>query len=239
VSTPSQTTYGLLGMLAVRSYTGYELTQQVRRSLRFIWSSSEAHLYREQKRLVELGWATVELEPAGQRSRKRYTITPEGRYALSQWLSTEPEEPHFQIEGIMRTFFGTHGTTENIVNAMQSTTQSTHAMLDEMLGFVDEYLEEGGPLTMLEEGFVDEFHGRPMFPERLHVVSLAIDLVTRLLETMEEFFGTATAEVARWPSPSEPSLTAATRARLEAIRARSSGEDAARPPESAATRQQS
>ena len=39
--------------------TGYELTQQVRRSLRFVWPSSEGHLYREQKRLLELGWATV------------------------------------------------------------------------------------------------------------------------------------------------------------------------------------
>src|SRR5680860_344461 len=94
------TTYGLLGMLAVRSWTGYELTQQVRRSLRFVWPTSEGHLYREQKRLVDLGWATVEEEPAGQRSRKRYSITADGRDALEQWLATDPEEPHFQVEGL-------------------------------------------------------------------------------------------------------------------------------------------
>ena len=92
-------TYGLLGMLAVRSWTGYELTRQVRRSLRFVWPSSEGHLYREQKRLVDLGWATVEEEPAGQRSRKRYTITEADVRRCRQWLATEPEEPHFQIEG--------------------------------------------------------------------------------------------------------------------------------------------
>ena len=60
----STTTYGLLGLLAVRSWTGYELTQQMRRSLRFVWSSSEGHLYREQTGLVELGWAAVEDEQA-------------------------------------------------------------------------------------------------------------------------------------------------------------------------------
>ncbi len=91
----SPVTYGLLGMLAVRSWTGYELTSQVRRSLRFTWSSSEGHLYREQKRLVALGWATVEAESAGARPRKRYSITPAGEEALQDWLRTEPQEPHF------------------------------------------------------------------------------------------------------------------------------------------------
>jgi DNA-binding PadR family transcriptional regulator len=66
----------------VRSWTGYELTRQVHRSLRFIWPTSEGHLYREQKRLVTLGWAVVERERTGRRARNRYTITPAGREAL-------------------------------------------------------------------------------------------------------------------------------------------------------------
>ena len=102
VKKATPTTYGLLGLLAVRSWTGYELTHQLRRSLRYIWSASEGHLYREQGRLVELEWATVVDEPAGARTRKRYTITPEGRQALEVWLGSEPEEPHFEIEGILR-----------------------------------------------------------------------------------------------------------------------------------------
>jgi PadR family transcriptional regulator, regulatory protein AphA len=84
-------------MLAVRSWTGYELTRQVHPSLRFIWPTSEGHLYREQKRLVTLGWAVVEREQTGQRARNRYTITPAGRAALAKWLATPPEEPHLQI----------------------------------------------------------------------------------------------------------------------------------------------
>ena len=78
----SPTTFGLLGLLAVRSWTGYELTQQLQRSLRYVWSASEGHLYRQQSHLVDLGWASVEDEPAGERTRKRYSITPEGREAL-------------------------------------------------------------------------------------------------------------------------------------------------------------
>jgi PadR family transcriptional regulator AphA len=227
MTSASPATFGLLGMLAVRSWTGYELTQQVRRSLRFVWRSSEGHLYREQKRLVDLGWATVENEPAGQRTRNRYTITDAGRAAFEDWLATEPEEPHFQIEGVLRTFFGDQGNPQQLASAMQATAQMARSMLGEMLGFVDEYLEEGGPLWMLEQGIGGsdddriEFHGRPMYPERLHVVALAIDITTQLLETIDNFFTHAANEVATWSSTSDATITPNTRDRLQRIQARS------------------
>jgi len=147
-----------------------------------------------------------------------------------EWLATEPEEPHFQVEGVLRTFFGNHGTRDDLVASMQTTAELARSMLDEMLGFVDEYLEDGGPLTMLERPMHDgagardagplEFHGRPMFPERLHVVALAIDVTTTLLKTLDDFFTESAAEVARWSSPTDDSITPATRERLEQIRTR-------------------
>lgn len=224
----SPTTYGLLGMLAVRSWTGYELTQQLRRSLRFVWSSSEGHLYREQKRLVDFGWARVEQESAGGRKRNRYTITPEGEMALREWLATAPEEPHFEIEGLLRVFYGDQGTIDDLTSSLSTTAESARSMLDELLGFVDEYLKEGGPLWMLEHDVGGpgqdrlEFHGRTMFPERLHVVALVQDAVTRLLGDLEAFCQSAAAEIDSWPSTTDPSLTTATRRRLENIRARHS-----------------
>jgi PadR family transcriptional regulator, regulatory protein AphA len=223
----SPATFGLLGMLAVRPWTGYELTQQVRRSLRFVWPSSAGHLYREQKRLVDLGWATVENEPAGQRTRNRYTITDAGRRALAEWLATEPEEPHFQIEGVLRTFFADQGEPHQLSSAMRATAHMARAMLGELHSFVDEYLEEGGPLWMLEhdasgpDGDRIEFHGRPMFPERLHAVVLAIDITTQLLETIDTFFTDAATEVATWPTTSSDAITPGTRSRLERIQSRS------------------
>lgn len=226
MTTPSPATYGLLGMLATRSWTGYELTQQIRRSLRFIWPLSEGHLYREQKRLVELGWVTVGTELAGGRTRKRYTITAAGRIALQQWLSTEPEEPRLQVEGILRTFVGDQGEPAQLAASMRCTAAMAGAMLDELYGFVEEYLQPEGPLAMLEQGVGGpgaprrEFHGRPMFPERLHVVALSIDVTTRLLETIERFFTEAAEQVAAWPGASDPSITPQTRAVLERIRGR-------------------
>ncbi|MBK5306867.1 MAG: PadR family transcriptional regulator [Frankiaceae bacterium] len=212
----SPATYGLLGMLAARPMTGYELTQQVRRSLRFVWPVSEGHLYREQKKLVTLGWATVKTEPAGRRTRQRYAITRSGRAALRAWLASEPEEPHLQIEGVLRAFYADSSGPEALAASMRSTASSAGAMLAELHGFVDEYLAEGGPLDMLEDRTkARTFAGREMHPERLHSVALALDVTTQLLEVVEEFFTRTAAEVDNWPSTTDAELTPSTRARLE------------------------
>jgi DNA-binding PadR family transcriptional regulator len=217
----SPATYGLLGMLAVRSWTGYELTRQVRRSLRFIWPTSEGHLYREQKRLVTLGWAVAEQEQTGQRTRNRYTITPAGREALAKWLATPPEEPHLQIEGVLRAFYANLGSPTDLHQTMTTTAEQAHSMLATLQGFVREYLTDGGPMDMLEQGIGGPgdrrtFGGRTMFPERLPSVVLALDITTRLLEEIERFFEAEAAAVrdGKLPDP------AATRRRLEEIRAR-------------------
>lgn len=224
MTTASTTTYALLGLLDTRSWTGYELTRQVRRSLRFVWSVSEGHLYREQKRLVALGWAVVEDEPAGRRSRKRYAITDAGRATLRAWVATPPQEPQLQVEGVVRAFYGNLGSTEDLRSSMLASGAAARTMLEEMLGFVEEYLEDGGPLAMLEgEVPPGEFRGRPMFPERLHSVALSIDATTRLLAALDDFFTEAAEEVAGWQSPADPSVTPHTRARLERVLTRHGG----------------
>lgn len=230
VQQPSPTTYALLGLLGVRSWTGYELTNQLRRSLRFIWPSSEGHLYREQKRLIDLGWATVTREPVGKRHRNRYTITPTGRSALRDWLRTEPGEPRIEIEGLVRMFYGDQGSVEDMARSMDATSRMARSMLDSLLGFVDEYLEDGGPLSMLESELEGReprsrvFHGRPQFPERLHVVALVLDVTTALLAEIEASLGSAQEEIRGWGSTTDPRLTPLTRTRLERIRSRGKGE---------------
>ena len=221
MATQSPATYGLLGMLAVRSWTGYELTRQVHRSLRYVWPTSEGHLYREQKRLVTLGWAAVEQEQTGQRTRNRYTITPAGRDALAKWLATPPEEPHLQIEGVLRVFYANLGSSADLHQTMTTTAEQTNSMLATLQGFVREYLAEDGPMDMLEQGIGGPgqrrtFAGRTMFPERLPSVALALDITTRLLEAIERFFDieATTVQEGQLPDP------AATRRRLEEILAR-------------------
>jgi DNA-binding PadR family transcriptional regulator len=228
----SPATFGLLGMLATRSWTGYELTRQVGRSLRFIWPTSDGHLYREQKRLVKEGWAVVEKEKVGLRHRNRYAITEAGRSALRDWLTRPPEEPHLQIEGILRAFYAEQGSVSDLRQSMEVTAQGARAMLQDLRAFAGEYVEPGGPLDMLEGGIGGpverlDFRGRTMFPERLPSVALALDITTRLLEVVEEFFAAEAALLEG--DAAEQALRAGTRPRLEWLleRAASSGREPA------------
>lgn len=63
---------------AAKRPTAYELTQQMRRALRWAWPRSEANLYGEIKRLVPPGLAHAVEEDNGRRTRTRQ-ITDDGR----------------------------------------------------------------------------------------------------------------------------------------------------------------
>jgi PadR family transcriptional regulator, regulatory protein AphA len=221
----SPAVFGLLGLLASRSWTGYELTSQVRRSLRFVWPVSEAHLYREQRRLVTLGWATCVEESAGQRTRKRYTITAAGREALHRWLDSEPEQPQFHIEGLLRVFNADRSTPTALVAASTATARAARESLAELAAIADEYLDPGGPMELLErgEGGADdrrEFHGRPVLPERLPVVAITLGLTSELLEHVDRLFSELAAEASTWHSLDELDR-AETRRHLAAVVSRS------------------
>lgn len=59
-----------------------------------------------------------------------------------------------------------------------------------------------------------------MYPERLPVVAMSIDVITQILETIEGFFSARATEVKSWSSTTDPSLAPSTRRRLETIRRR-------------------
>src|SRR5215831_12288222 len=99
------TAYAILGMLALRPWSAYELTQQARRSLNYCWPTAESVLYDEPKRLVRLGLATAKREATGRRSRTVYTITEQGRRVLDEWLATPPSPPHLEIESMLRLLY--------------------------------------------------------------------------------------------------------------------------------------
>ena len=47
------TSYAILGLLSVRSWSAYELTDQMKRGLRYTWPRTETRIYQEPKHLVE------------------------------------------------------------------------------------------------------------------------------------------------------------------------------------------
>src|SRR3712207_1615136 len=103
------TSYALLGLLSVRSWTTYELAKQVQRSLNWFWPRAERKLYDEPKQLAALGLAVTEERFTGRRRSRAYSITDEGRADLRRWLDEPPAPRLSEFEGMVKVFFADAG----------------------------------------------------------------------------------------------------------------------------------
>ena len=90
------TSYAILGLLAIRPWSTYELAGQMRRNLHYFWPRAESNLYAEPKRLVEGGFAQAQSQPVGKRRRTVYSITNSRELEFSgRYQSAVPRLDHF------------------------------------------------------------------------------------------------------------------------------------------------
>src|SRR5918996_4372933 len=101
----SATAKVILGMLAARPRSGYEIKQLVDKSTRFFWAASYGQIYPELRRLEEAGLVAGTADHQGGRRRTRYTLTPAGRARLREWLLDESAGYELRDEGLLKLFF--------------------------------------------------------------------------------------------------------------------------------------
>jgi DNA-binding PadR family transcriptional regulator len=182
--------YAVLALLDLKPWTGYELTNQAQRSLRYAWPKSERLLYSEPKKLVELGYATTHKEERGNRSRNVYEITAEGRNVLSEWTSSRTQSPRFEVEALLRLLFADHGTIEDVNRA-----------LDELEADIGEHHEA---IVELMASYLDGGHP---FPERTHLSVLFATFQIEMFKSIERWIDFAREEVSKWPTTKELGMT--------------------------------
>jgi PadR family transcriptional regulator AphA len=91
--------YAILGLLARRPSTGYELMQTFDRSLRTSWQASHSQIYPELGKLERAG--LVEIVGRGARRSKTYGLTTSGRDELRRWLvEAEPDRSQRNESGV-------------------------------------------------------------------------------------------------------------------------------------------
>lgn len=95
--------HALLGVLAEKPASGFELTKTFERTLgRFAWHTTHTHVYPELRRMREAG--LVEVVEEASRGRKTYAITDDGRSELHRWLLTPPMSETVRDEAALRVF---------------------------------------------------------------------------------------------------------------------------------------
>ncbi|MEU0937107.1 MULTISPECIES: PadR family transcriptional regulator [unclassified Embleya] len=95
--------HALLGLLANRSASGYDLLKSFETSLANVWPATQSQVYGELGKLSAEGMLDVTAE--GPRGRKEYSITASGRTELRHWL-VEVEPERVRRSGmLLRVFF--------------------------------------------------------------------------------------------------------------------------------------
>jgi DNA-binding PadR family transcriptional regulator len=178
----STTSYAILGLLSLRSFTTYELAEQMRRALGQFWPRAESGIYTEPKKLVEFGYATVETEYVGQRPRQRYTITPAGRKALKQWMPKESSPPQVEFEGLIKVFFAERGTKGDLLRTLETIRQHNAEAAAAHQNIPHEYLENRGS-----------------YPERLAWNVLVGTFLDEWQQLLDRWSTWAISQVEQWP----------------------------------------
>jgi DNA-binding PadR family transcriptional regulator len=197
------TSYAILGLLNIKPWSAYELTQQAQRSLRYAWPKSESHLYAEPKRLVSLGLARATEAPAGPvRTRQVYRITAAGRRALVRWLASEPAPPQLEFEAVLRLFYADAADKDAVVATLVHTEEDLRQRYTEGMELVDAWLGDEAP-----------------FPDRLHISALVAAFTQELLLLMTRWSEFAQREIEAWPRTDGLGMTKRTRELLQRIAA--------------------
>jgi len=185
----STTSYAILGLLAVKPWSTYELARQMQRALGRFWPRAESKLYEEPKKLVALGLARAEKETVGRRPRTIYSITPAGRQAMERWVAEPGAGPVLEFEGLVKLFYAEHGTKADILET-----------LDRVRAWSD---EQHRASVGIPRAYLD---GEGAFPERLPWILLCGQFLEEFDVMVERWTDWAEQVVEAWPDD----VTAAT-----------------------------
>lgn len=175
------TSYAVLVQVAVRPWSTYELAQQRVRYFRYVWPRAESAIYREAKRLAEMGLIEGRKEYTGKRARTVYSITDAGRHALREWLSTPVAPFSMDFEAMLRVFVAPLGTKGELIDTLEQVRSDAR----EMLQFAGEVKQE----------FAD---GINVTQDQAHIRALAVDFFVSLLNTVYDWAERTLSEVGGW-----------------------------------------
>lgn len=109
-------TYGILGLLAFWGpLSGYDIKGLFDHVLAAMWGAAHSQIYKELRRMKELGWVEMQREEQEARpDRKVYTITEQGRAALQQWQAQAPDVFQVRDELLLKVLFGKFAAAEDL-----------------------------------------------------------------------------------------------------------------------------
>lgn len=182
------TSYLILGLLASRDWTAYQLAEQIGKGVTEIWPRARRQLYNAPKKLLDQGLVSATRTATGRRERTVYSITASGREALKAWLPAESKPPSLEFEAMVRVVLADEGNLDDLKRTLQGVIDNARR---QRALFVELYR----PVQAPEGG---------SFPERQHLFALSTAFMLGHFEHLERWASWALIQVGSWPDSSGP-----------------------------------
>lgn len=124
----------VLGLLAMRPRSGYDIKTVVDRSTRFFWAASYGQIYPELKRLEQEGLIRGEDASNGNRGRRIYELTDAGHEALRDWLLGRSLTIELRDESLLRLFFADELPREQALGLLEARMRGHEQYLEILRG---------------------------------------------------------------------------------------------------------
>ena len=115
-------TYTILGLLAFWGpLSGYDIKRLFDHMLSAMWGAAQSQIYKELRRMKELGWVEMEREEQESRpDRKIYSITEQGRVALNKWQAQPAEVFQLRDELLLKVLFGAFASPGDLAQNLRA-----------------------------------------------------------------------------------------------------------------------
>jgi DNA-binding PadR family transcriptional regulator len=176
------TSYAILGVLAIKPRTAYELATEMRHCFEYFWPRDDKRVYADAGRLAEAGLAETDVKWRGRRRQTTYRITAAGEAALRAWLSSPPLPVSLEFEALVKVYLARFATRDDLLATVRRVEQDAAFMLQVATMVRGVYLEGCAP-------FQDEY---------VHVWAFVYDFLTDYFALLRDWAARTEREVESW-----------------------------------------
>lgn len=176
----------ILGLIALEPRTGYEIAQRMRTPIGYMWTARHSQVYSELARLANSGLVAAEvIKGRGPHDTKRYTLTAEGRRALSCWVDAPLQEsPRNELLLRIRSLWL---VSPRRAQAFIATQRQWH--LERLATYRDDELEFAADLAHLDDPTNPAFGIYSTLRYGINRMEMTIDWLDWMAERIESFLG--------------------------------------------------
>ncbi|MDF2879304.1 MAG: PadR-like family transcriptional regulator [Clostridia bacterium] len=134
----NKTYFAIMGLLAIKPMSAYELVKFSKESIGLFWNESYGHIHKSLQYLEKVGSVFVLEETTNGRLKKVYGVTQLGRDRFHEWISQKPEEAVMRNELLMKIFVCDERHIPMLIEYVQEEETECKGLIDILAGIENE-----------------------------------------------------------------------------------------------------